>query len=96
MVSLERNGNDAEIKIPKTIAVLDLQEAYKKQADSVRENFDKFILASRPLAVFLIGCVIGAKTMEEGAFWSFLVPLFILLVFILELSLKCMGCAETK
>jgi hypothetical protein len=71
-----------------------LDNEIEKQEKILKENFDKFIVTVRPLFVFLIGAVIGAKTMEVGTFWSNAIPLFLLLVIFCELILKYSGCAS--
>jgi len=60
----------------------------EKQKKIVSENYDKFLVTVRPLIAFLVGAVIGAKTMDVGTFWSYVIPLTIILVIILELLLK--------
>ena len=62
--------------------------AFKKQQTLVNETYDKFVVAARPLLSFLIGAVIGAKTMDVGTFWSYSIPLSIILLFIIELLIK--------
>ena len=54
---------------------------------SLKDNMDKFVVTVRPLVSFIIGAIIGAVCMKEGSFWSFVIPLSIILVFVFELAL---------
>jgi hypothetical protein len=69
-------------------AVKKFQEECDKQKKVVAENFEKFITISRPFVAFIIGAIIGAKTMQVGRFWCYAIPVSINLYIIIELQLK--------
>ena len=53
----------------------------------VYDYLDKFVAISRPLVMFMIGSVIGAKLMEVIDFYCMIVPLFIILILVIDLAL---------
>ena len=53
----------------------------------VYDYLDKFVVISRPLVMFMIGSVIGAKLMEVIDFYCMIVPLFIILILVIDLVL---------
>ena len=53
----------------------------------VYDYLDKFVVISRPLVMFMIGSVLGAKLMEVIDFYCMIVPLFIILILVIDLVL---------
>ena len=89
-----RRRCDSDKIISTSIAPSVRIEAQKQLLDDIEththlvyNHLDKFVVISRPLVLFMIGSVIGAKLMEVLHFYSMIIPLFIISALVIELAL---------
>jgi uncharacterized membrane protein YoaK (UPF0700 family) len=104
MINVAQNlSNTVEYGLAKH-SLLRLQTATgpltEEQRKGIVAKFDdslgKFVTTFKPLAFFIVGCVIGAITMDRGSWHCLIIPIFIVLIIIIDTLAKELSILAAK